>query len=281
MIWTGLVLAFHMNIIGMILILTDVKEVQYINLPLKYKDRDGETVVKSEPWPCLDVHETLAFLFEEAQVDVPQSEVRHYWQESRARGEPWASHEESDTFIPIGLFGDGATVRTKVGSEHIVSIFFNVILWRPKSVRWSRFLVFTMPEERATATTLSTVMRRITWSCNHAWYGFFPSQGFQGERLSRKATKRAGQPLTSKGHRFQITEIRGDWSWHHHTWKFHETHWLSDKVCHLCDARGLSSDWSQCYWNLDSNSLEDFSLVQFLAERMPPARLCAMAAETY
>lgn len=227
----------------------------------------------------LDVHETLAFLFEEAKVDVPQCEVQRYWQQSRERGEPWAANEELDTFIPIGLFGDGATMRTKVGSEHIVSIFCNVVLWKPKSVRWSRFLVFTMPEERATATTLSVALRRITWSCNHAWFGIFPSRDFQGQNLSRKAAKRAGQPLTSKGHRFQVTEIRGDWSWHHHTWRFHETHWLSDKVCHLCDARALSNSWPECYWNLDDNNHADFGLVTFLAERMPAARVCATAAK--
>ena len=209
---------------------------------------------------------------------MPAAHVRRYWEESEQRGEPWAQSAESHDFLPIGLFGDGATVRTKVGSEHIVAFFLNCVLWKPKSVRCSRFLITAIPEERMTSSTLVQIMRRITWSCNHAWYGLWPSQGVSGENLVGKAALKAGQPLTSQCHRFQVTEVRGDWSWHKLTWKFHLTHWVSDRICHLCDVRGLSDDWPSCYWNLDSGTHRDFSLQEFLAERMPPREVCGLAA---
>ena len=116
-------------------------------------------------------------------------------------GEEWAQHISEENylkFIPIGLYGDSARVRTTFGSENVISVYCNLVLWRPKSVRFSRFLVFTIPEERCTANTLTAALRRIVWSCNHACNGVFPTAGPSGQNLSGKDAQMQGLPLTKK-----------------------------------------------------------------------------------
>ena len=172
--------------------------------------------------------------------------------------------------IPIGFYGDSARVDTRFGSEHVLCFFMNVVLWRPRSVRWSRFLVMTIEEERLTTETIPAILRRVVWSLNHAFFGFYPEEGHLGQNLEGDALRKAGQPLTRQRFRFQCTELRGDWSFHKKLWKFAQnTHWNGENVCHLCPAKGISTSWSQLYWNLETPDFTDFSLVQFVAERIP------------
>ena len=242
------------------------KEVSYVKIPVKFVDEDGATVVKSEPWPVIDIHNILHFLFDDAELHIPEETIHEYWHKSKQFGEAWAQHlseENYKKFIPIGLYGDSARVRTAFGSENVISIYCNLILWRPRSVRFSRFLVFTIPEERCTATTLTAAFRRIVWSCNHAYSGMFPTGGPFGESLSGKSAQMQGKPLTKQGFQFQVTEIRGDWAWHKKIFKFYKCQWNGDKMCPFCDARGLSNNWEECYWNLENNNHVDFDLPGF------------------
>ena len=70
-------------------------------------------------------------------------------------------------------------------------------------------VVLAIPEEWMTFSALLQIMRRITWSCNHARYGVWPVQGASGENLVGNAGRKAGRPLTMRP-RFQVTQIRGD-----------------------------------------------------------------------
>ena len=254
-----------------------IEVVSYIDLPVKYLDADGRPTVRVEPWPILDIHDTLSFLMDEAKISIPPNKLREYWQKSKDFGEPWAQEvasSEMDTLLPIGLYGDSARVDTRFGHEHVLALFCNLILWRPKSVRWSRFLVFAIAEERLTSETLPAVLRRMTWSANHAFYGYFPKEGHLGENLAGAALRKAGQPLTSSGFKFQVTELRGDWSFHKKVWRFgNNTHWNGENTCHLCNAKGISNSWAELYWNIDSNNHMTFTLAQFLAERMPNRKI--------
>ena len=190
------------------------QEVHYLNIPVEYKDQHGATVVRSEPWPIIDVHETMHYLVGVGKILVPHSERLKYWRNSRANGEEWAQDTGSELMVPIGLYGDSAKVTTRFGSENVLAMFCNVVLWRPSSVRWSRFLIFAIPEERLTSPALLAFLRRIAWSCNHAFSGKFPVLGVQGEQLTGEARRKAGLPLTPANDRFQVTEYRGDWGWH-------------------------------------------------------------------
>ena len=246
----------------------------YVNIPVKYLDENGKAVVVVEPWPILDPHETLHFLFEQAELTIPAEKVKEYWQTSQKFGEPFAKEvkPEFDSLMPIGLYGDSARVDTRFGHENVMAFFLNCCLFRPKSVRWSRFVILTIPEERLTTESIRSILRRITWSCNHAFNGFFPTEGHLGQNLDGKALKKAGLPLTSRNLRFQVVELRGDWAWHKKIWQF-QCHWNGQNVCHQCTAKGLGASWEDLYWNIDSNNHTEFSLTGFLAHRIPDRKI--------
>ena len=248
------------------------KDVQECQIPVKYLDENGQNIVRWEPWPIMDVHAILHFLFDDAKIEVPDHFLEDCWKKSKQYGEEFAQDLDPADYkrtMPIGIYGDGARIRTTFGSENIIAVFCNVILWRPKSVRYSRFLVFTIPEERCTSATLPVVYRRVTWSCNHSWYGFFPCKGPYGEGLPAKQAALGGLPLTKQRYRFQTTEIRGDWAWHKKVFKFDGCHWTGDRVCPFCDATAISGGWESKYRNIESNQHSDFDLVGFLANRIP------------
>ncbi|CAK9091262.1 Uncharacterized protein SCF082_LOCUS42995 [Durusdinium trenchii] len=246
------------------------EEVQYIRIPVKFKDANGKIVVHVDSWPIIDVHSIMAFAFEEAGIEIPTSCIHEYWRRSCEYGEPFAQDTSNHHRVPIGLYGDSAKVRTTFGSENVIALFANLVLWRPKSVRWSRFLLCCIPEERCTSQTLPTILKRIVWSANHAWHGRWPGQDLHGRNLGGKAARLAGKPLTSQFHTFQVVELRGDWAWHKKVMKFWRCNWNSlEDTCPFCPAKIQSDDWNDLYWNPDS-TLEDFTLAGFLAKRMPP-----------
>lgn len=256
---------------------SDNQAIEYIHLPVKFIDKDAQIVVRAEPWPIIDIHSIMGFLFEEAGVNIPSTEIAQYWARSRECGEPFAQDVSNHHRVPIGIYGDSAKVRTTFDSENVMCLFTNLVLWRPRSVRWSRFLLCCIPEERCTSETLPTILRRVVWSANHAWHGFFPQQGYRGGSLSGKAALLAGSKLTSRGHQFQITEIRGDWAWRKKTFRFHQCHWATlGNICPFCPAKAETANSDDLYWNLDA-AHDEFSLVQFLAQRMPPQKVCISA----
>eukprot|EP00435_Cladocopium_sp_Y103_P028115 s1292_g7.t1 len=214
---------------------------------------------------------------DEAGIEIPPEKLEQYWRTAKTCGEAWAQNVEAEewrTLVPIGLYGDSARVDTRFGHEHVLGFFLNLVLWRPRAVRWSRFLIFSIPEERLTSETIPAVLRRITWSANHAFYGYFPKEGHLGQNLSGPALRKAGKALTSQFLRFQVSELRGDWSFHKKIWRFgNNTHWNGENVCHLCTAKGISNEWSDLYWNIESNNHHTFTLTEFLAERLPARRI--------
>ena len=249
------------------------EEVSYIRIPVKFMDANGRTSVALEDWPIIDVHNTMAFLFNEAKIQIPGEALKQYWQTSKRFGEVWAQdvpEEEMEFTVPIGLYGDSARVDTNFNTEHIMAFFANILLWRPRSVRMSRFLVLAIPESRLTGETIQAILRRITWSCNHAFFGRWPKTDHVGALIGGHL---AGKSLTPGNLKFQVTELRGDWSFHKKIWQWPKVQWNAADICHLCPVKGISSDWGQLYWNFEATH-EDFSLTQYLAHRMPQRRIC-------
>ena len=245
-----------------------------MDVPVKYKDCNGATIVRLEAWPILDVHDTLSFLVGAQKLHVPASERIKYWRWAKSHNEPWAHSIDSELIYPIGLYGDSAKVTNKYGiSINILAFFCNVVLWKPPSVRYSRYLVFAIEEERMTSGTLNAFLRRVAWSCTHAFHGRFPEKGPNGEDLVGPAAEKAGRPLTSGHDRFFVSEHRGDWQWHKTVWKFQRTHWNGKEMCHQCTAKGISDDWHELFWNIENPHHEEFTLVTFLAQRAPPRNI--------
>ena len=159
----------------------------------------------------------------------------------------------------------------------MLGIFLNVVLFRPASVRASRFLLFSIGEhELWHYHTLSVVLRTLTWSLNALFDGIHPTFDVHGKNLSPHLQKVAGTPITSAGLCFCVTEVRGDWSWHKKLWRFWKTSWVGKKMCHWCRAESTGS-WEGLYWNLTEGSSwydKEFTLEEFMEERLPPYGIC-------
>lgn len=217
----------------------------------------------------------IEFLFSN-KLEIPEKAIRTYWKWNAERGEPWAQRiNPDDKIVPLGIFGDSARVNTAFGYEHVVGIFMSIVLFRPKSVRASRFLLFAIGEEKLWGIhTMQVVLRRLVWSFNTLWDGVHPSVDQYGHALASDALKKmAGQAIST---RCVVTEIRGDWAWHKKLWRFaKQTSWSGIRVCHWCGAlsKGL---WKDLYWNLtnDSSWTSNFSLEEFIEERVPSEGIC-------
>ena len=104
----------------------------------------------------------------------------------------------------------------------------NLILYRPKSVRLSRFVMFALRSEWiAGPVTLRPLLQRMTWSLNLA---------FQGLGV-------LGETICPGGERFIVAEMRGDQEFHRKLWQ-HKAHWNSHNVCFKCHASSTDAGCS-------------------------------------
>ena len=252
------------------------KALESIRLPIKQVDlENGEETFTLQDWPILDPHTILCFLIENAGLRIPRERVEEYWRFNAHVGEPWAQHGEWDR-LPVGFYGDSARVSSTFGSQNVLGLFVNLILWTPSSVRSSRFLVFAIQEELLWKHyTLDTALRRVTWSLNSLVDGKHPALGPYGDPLSRRLQLCANKAMQF---RCQITEVRGDWSWHKKLFRFYLTRWTGIKICHHCDALSKSNDNRQLYWSFDDHSWSGgcFSLEEFFEKKVPPRYICVL-----
>ena len=174
------------------------KEIQQIRIPVKFRDlSDDEFKHRLEDRPILDPHLVIEYLFNTAKLTIPREEVRRYWNHHAHFGEKWAQSCDNFDRIPLGLFGDNARVTTQYGKVvQLIGIFMNLVLWRPGSVRLSRFLLFSIGDHELWGHhTLQAVYRRITWSLNSLWEGRHPEAGAWGEPLGPNLQKKLASGL--------------------------------------------------------------------------------------
>lgn len=239
-------------------------EIESINVPVQSPKPPHALSMKS--FPIVHPHRVLSYLFDHVGIDVPDSAVREYWQHCRAMNEDWAIHSPaSNGHIPIGLHGDSARLWTQYKVEKVVAIFMNIILFRPVSVRHSRFLLFTCPSALMVKNrTLNAVWRRLVWSFNAAFEGINPLAGVYNRPLTGKALELAGTPLTTSRRKFAVVELRGDWEWHRDVWRTTGS-WKGIKTCFRCPA--LSKGPSEyLYHNIEDDCQwvnEEFSHEEF------------------
>ena len=252
-----------------------------VDLPIRVDDKMSPPHCEVQKWPMLDPHRVIAFLVNEAELRLPLDMVAKYWYESISNGEPWAVNTSAtNRHIPLGLYGDSATLYTKYGLQtSVAAVFISLPLWRPSSLRLSRWMVLAVPDRKLWYHhTLNQAMRRIVWSINALFTNVHPSVGPAGKQLPDHLQSLAGQPITNNGSVFVCTEIRGDWSWHKKVLRY-DANWNAKKVCFKCDARG-KGDYQKRYYNFENASWigNSFTLTQFLSRMMPSSGISAAAA---
>ncbi len=245
------------------------------------KDEKAPSGISMESFPVIYPHRILSYLFDEVGVLISDEDVRTYWQHSRSVREPWAvDNPATDSHVPIGLHGDAARLATQYKFEKHVGVFINLILWRPRSVRHSRFLVFTIPHDKLYKNrTLNHLWRGLVWSLNACFDGVNPTAGPGGAPLWGKHVARAGQPITKENRKFCLTEYRGDWEWHRDVWR-PVASWISTKTCFKCPALA-QGDPPLLYHNTGGPEEEscqwicaEYSLNTFVARSLKDKNLC-------
>ena len=223
-------------------------------------------------------HEIISYLYKSG-LEIDKKAVQHFWRTSRSNGEQWALFSKaSESHVPLGFYGDGATMILKYGKqESVIGLFMNLVLWRPKTVRCSRFLLFTIEEARLWKFhSLNIVLRQIVWSFNLLYSGLHPAVGMRGEQLPPDMMRLANTPICENRDVFTVTEIRGDWSWMKKILRMRAS-WQGRSTCHLCSAKS-TGPYSDRYYNFESASWDvqpfEYSLAQFLNVEMPTEGIC-------
>ena len=227
----------------------------------------------------VDPHLIINYLFDVVGVDIPASAVRSFWRHHHAVRSPWLETcEASIDHVPVALYGDGARCRQQAYRpvEKVLGLCLSLPLWRPKSSRFSRWLLFSIDETLLyKRKTLNAVFRRLVWSINSMFTGCFPVRDELGRPLN---DAKAGRPLTKCGRAFAFTELRGDWSYFALIFGFNSS-WkagTNKSVCFLCEAFGAGNPGNQ-YYHIDENCRcwgSMYNKASFLAREMPNQDIC-------
>lgn len=249
------------------------KDVVKVRAPIKSKNKKGFDVVDLT---MLEPFSIISYLWNEVGIHIDPQQVAHYWQFNRDHGSPWAlNHEATNQHIPLAIYGDAAKMRqTPVGPQKVLGVFLSCPLWRPKSIRCSRWLIFSILEDKLYSwKTLHQIYRRITWSLNILFVGIMPSKTIGGGMMpkSKYDLHRPGKPLVRGKLKFAVSEIRGDWAYHKQLFRF-KSSWQGGTnmpVCFHCKAMAAEEPYyfhvtpdAPCWSTL-------YNLTDFLAEQMP------------
>ena len=221
-------------------------------------DQTDTTQATTIKLPYLEPHKVFAYM--NNIVKTPKSHLDFYWQWGKHFNCGWAKHG-GPSVIPCGMHADEAKFRDGPPQEKILAITLNFCLFRPASVRLSRFLIFTIRScYNLGPSTLYPLFWKLVESFHYAFVGKNPD----------------GSQLCSDGSRFLITEMRGDLDWFKQCWQFEKRGWMAVDCCFFCDAKskGQTNPYSECGVEAQWNETE-FTEAWDWAAHVLPDRLCA------
>ena len=241
-----------------------------IKVPLK-PEPDSKGYVMEEIG-ILDPVSIISYLFNTVGILIPDIDVKKYW--DHYRSEPvsarWAlNHPATNEAIPCGLYGDSCKIRQ---GEKMLGIYMNLPLFRPRSIRSSRFLLVAVQEELMyKRKTLDCIWRHIVWRMNLLVAGKYPHCDINGVPLQGPQLQLAGSEVVP-GKTFAVTELRGDWVWWKECLSFRSS-WKAGAlfpVCFKCEARAVEPF---LYYHVGEDShvwqTEYTTLADFLTNQMP------------
>ena len=250
------------------------QEIDTIRVPVP--DEKTPRGVSIESYPIIYPHRVLSYLFDHVGIELDYTEIEKFWTHSRQMQEPWALESPcTSEHIPLGIHGDAAKLWTVYQVEKMVAIHFNILHFRPASIRYSRFLLFSIPRNKLLKNrTLNVVLKHLVWSFNWAYTGKHPESGPGNAPLFGNHRKLAGSPICRANRKFALVELRGDQEFHRDIWRFTSS-WQSNVVCHRCPAVA-KGDPAYLYYNVGPTSRwldEEFSLTQFVSRRLKESQL--------
>lgn len=237
------------------------------------KDPKNEKRVIFENQPVLYPHQVLDYLFNVVCMDLDLSDRQQFWRHARNNMESWAVlHPASDGHHPVGLYGDSARLNTQNKAEKICGIFLSLVLFRPRSVRFSRFLLWSCDSLKFFKNrTTNHVLRIIVWSLWHCFRGVHPSFDLHGHPIQ---SDKSGKQLTPKKDMFAVVEYRGDWEWHKQIWRFDSSWKSADRVCYRCFANAQSYHDTSPHAQWMS---QEIGVLEFFIHRLKDKHICDSA----
>ena len=238
--------------------------------------------------PILFPHRLMEYIFNECKLDIPRWFVNRFWDCAISGGESYADAESRDR-IPLGFYGDAAQLATKTKGQFqkMLCFFANIVVFRPKSIRYSRFLLWSCDSALLyKSRTVHAVLRWLVWSFNCLYHGKHPSSRPGNRPLSPAEAARAGTWLTHQQHLFQVVELRGDWEYHKMVWQF-ACSWkggVNVGICFRCPAMAKSHDPGLLYWDMDENATwcnQIFDTAGYISKRLPSRNICHLNAWLY
>lgn len=225
----------------------------------------------------LEPYEIIRFLFVEVGLQISMDKVHEFWDHYRGLESPWACHTSaSREHIPLGIYGDAARIRQPAFAEvqKALGVFISLPLFRPRSIRMSRWLIWSIDEKHLFRNdTLYCALRRITWSVNLLFVGRYPQTNAYGQPFDPEL---AGKEIIPN-RRFAVTELRGDQLWHKQVWKFRAS-WkggVNESTCHLCETTNAGR---LAYYRVhEGNEIPaEYSLCEFINKQLPQHDVCTL-----
>ena len=244
------------------------EEIRTVRVPIKNaKLPNGH---EFQDMQMLSIASLLRYLFDTVGLSICPTKVRAFWQHHADVGSPFMAEigDMSYNTVPLGLFGDSARARQIAfcPPEKVVGIFCNLPLWRPRSSRHSRFLLFAVEEDLCYGRrTLNAIYREIVSELNSLRHG----------------RTLGGEQATKRGLKFALAEHRGDWSYFRMLLGFRSS-WTGGAkvpVCFLCSAFGKGPP-DQQYYHVGPDAYcwtTEWDRAGFLANQMPNSEICALA----
>ena len=217
----------------------------------------------------------MSYVFDDCGLEIPEAHIHQYLDNAIASGEAYAS-PDSRHRVPLGFYGDAAQLITRYQVEKMLCFFMNIIIFRPRSTRFSRFLIWSCDTSLLYKNrTINTILRWVVWSFNCLYWGKHPSSRPGNRPLSEAEQAVAGTWLTRGKYQFQVTELRGDWEFHKLCWQF-KCSWkggVKVGICFRCPAMSRCNDPGLLYWNLDDETStwtqQEFDTLEYISKRVP------------
>lgn len=206
-------------------------------------------------------YDIMKYLIADCGLQLDAGLVSNYWSHLEKVKDNFATMTKEFRHVagkvwPMGFYGDEAAMGLiNAPTNKIYGLFVNIPLWRPKSTRLSRFLLFSVETERVLSIeeTIFPALELITESFNE-----LISAGVNGIR-------------------FLLSEIRGDQAFFRLIFK-HQSWWKGTNVCFRCRAVAGPGPMSYClYHQPESNDgwvATLRSTEEFLVEELPAANQC-------
>lgn len=239
------------------------KEPSYVKVQIQLpNDTEEETLL-----PVQLPYDIVKYLICDCGLVLDDALVSNFWSHLESVGDGHALATQQFRTLagrvwPLGFYGDEAAMGlVNAPTNQIFGLYLNFPLYRPKSTRLSRFLVFSVESDKIISMEKTV----------------FPALEVIKESFNRLTSVGVG------GVRFLVSELRGDQVFFRSLFK-HKSWWKAKNMCFRCRATAGPGPMNYC--TLPENANDGWKSTEratneFLIEEMPHIDPCDFAFDTH